>query len=76
MFLTIAAVSSARHQGRASRLDHGNTVAISAPRVDGRGSLLRKTAAIAMVGELMARIEDVAWKGAAELPVATVRRDV
>ena len=51
------------------------TGAITMRRVDGRGPLPRKTVAIAMVGELVAPIGGVPSKGAAELPVATVRRE-
>ena len=39
-------------------------------------SRLSKTAAITKALELVARVGGAARKGAAELPVATVRRDV
>jgi hypothetical protein len=43
--------------------------------VDDLSACLDETATIAMTGELVARIGGVARKGAAELPIATVRRD-
>jgi hypothetical protein len=52
------------------------TVAITPRRVDASELLSGKTAAIATTSKLVARIGGVARKGAAELPVATVRRDV
>ena len=45
-------------------------------RVDALSSAANKTVAIARLGELVARVGGVARKGAAELPVATVRREV
>jgi hypothetical protein len=52
------------------------TVAIPPQRVDGLSSLLGNTAAIAVAGELVARISGVARKGAAELASAPDERDV
>ena len=51
------------------------TVAIWPPRVDAPGSASRKTAAIATVSEMVARIGGVAGKGAAEQTVAPDERE-
>jgi hypothetical protein len=44
-------------------------------RVDALSSAASKTVAIARVGELVAPIGDVAWKGAAEQTVAPDERE-
>ena len=51
------------------------TVAITPQRVDGLSSQLGNTTAIAVTGDLVARIGGVAWKGAAELASAPDERE-
>jgi hypothetical protein len=66
------------HSPRRARLGtaRGKTIAIPPRRVDGLSDRRDKTLAIALPGELVARIGGVAWKGAAELAVAPDERDL